>query len=452
MATWWKRTHNTARIVALSALDRRVPYASTETLQRIQNLRLRSTIQHAYKTVPFWRRAMEERGITPRDIRSVGDLEKLPIIDGETVVDNSQAFLSTEFPKMNYIALHSSGSQSAVRRAIYWDEKSALEGLAYGERDRRVLRSYLGDTREAWMSPRVSMLRESSSAIAMADFRRNLVLLPKKALATHMLPPDQPIEHIVDEMNRIQPAVVFSYGSHAEYFFRYILDRDLSVSLPRVWVYGSDMLTDAARELIEREFGCPMHSTYQSVEAGRLGFTCEQRKGFHLNTDLCAVRIVDDQGRTVAPGEIGEVVISNLRNRAMVLLNYRLGDIATISRDPCPCGRSLPLLRSLLGRRGTILRMQDGRAVSDLVFSEHCSDTLERVLFWQVVQETSSRLRWRIVPRSSVNRNELKRKLVASSRDLAGSEVDVLVEFLNAFPIPPSGKTARVVSLGHSSQ
>jgi phenylacetate-CoA ligase len=87
------------------------------------------------------------------------------------------------------------------------------------------------------------------------------------------------------------------------------------------------------------------------MEAGTIGFQCERREGFHLNVDLCAVRIVDAEGRTVPPGTSGDIVISSLDNRATVLLNYRIGDRGTLSPQPCPCGRSLPLLASLEGRR-----------------------------------------------------------------------------------------------------
>lgn len=260
VVNWVGRTKNTIRIAALSAVDRRVPYDPVETLEMIQNRRLRSTIQYAYRNVPFWRQAMDERGGRPRNIQSVADLERLPIIDGRCLLERPRDFLSAEFPRMKCIALHSSGSTSAVRRTIYWDEKAALDGVAYGERDRRVLRGYLGSSREAWIGSRVSMLRENATAIAMAEFQKALVLLPEKALPTRMLPPDQPIERIVSEMNRIRPAVVFSYGSYAEYFFRYLLDRSLTVCLPRVWVYGADTLSDEARKLIEGDFRVPLHS------------------------------------------------------------------------------------------------------------------------------------------------------------------------------------------------
>ena len=82
-------------------------------------------------------------------------------------------------------------------------------------------------------------------------------------------------------------------------------------------------------------------SRYNAAEAFKIGFYCEQRTGFHLHEDLCHVRIAGADGATAGPGEVGRIVISNLVNRASVLLNYPIGDLGAIAAEPCPCGRTL---------------------------------------------------------------------------------------------------------------
>ena len=100
------------------------------------------------------------------------------------------------------------------------------------------------------------------------------------------------------------------------------------------------------REFIEGTFGIPVFSRYNAMEAFKIGFFCEQRSGFHIHDDLCHVRIVGDDGQTLPPGQQGQVVISNLVNRATVLLNYRLGDVASISTARCACGACLGSFRN----------------------------------------------------------------------------------------------------------
>ena len=94
-------------------------------------------------------------------------------------------------------------------------------------------------------------------------------------------------------------------------------------------------------------------SRYCAVESFKIGYFCEERTGFHLHEDLCHLRVLAADGREAAPGEPGEVVISNLVNHASVLLNYRLGDIATYSSEHLPVRAHAPYaLRRARTRRG----------------------------------------------------------------------------------------------------
>ncbi len=104
-------------------------------------------------------------------------------------------------------------------------------------------------------------------------------------------------------------------------------------------------------------------SRYSAAEAFKIGFYCERRTGFHLHEDLCHVRVVGADGATAAAGEVGRIVISNLVNRATVLLNYPIGDLGSMAAEPCPCGRSFRVLSELEGRVEDILPLPDGRFV-----------------------------------------------------------------------------------------
>jgi phenylacetate-CoA ligase len=92
--------------------------------------------------------------------------------------------------------------------------------------------------------------------------------------------------------------------------------------------------------MITEQFGIPLIALYNAVESFKIGFMCEEGKDYHLHEDLCHVKIVDKSGKTVADDEQGEVIISNLVNRATVLLNYRLGDFASRTSRTCACGRT----------------------------------------------------------------------------------------------------------------
>ena len=128
-------------------------------------------------------------------------------------------------------------------------------------------------------------------------------------------------------------------------------------------MYMGEALPHGGREQIEGTFGIPVMSRYSAAEAFKIAFYCEQRTGFHLHEDLCHVRVVGADGATAAPGEVGRILLSNLVNRASVLLNYPVGDLGAIATEPCPCGRSFRVLSELEGRVEDILPLPDGRFV-----------------------------------------------------------------------------------------
>ena len=131
-----------------------------------------------------------------------------------------------------------------------------------------------------------------------------------------------------------------------------------------------------------RDSGVRLWSGYSAIETGRVGFQCEVGRGHHLNLDSCALRVVGRDGRPASNGEEGDLVVSNLVNRATVILNYRSGDVGAMGEGPCSCGRTLPLLARMHGRSSDIVRLADGRELPALVF-----DAMFR---WELRQALSS--------------------------------------------------------------
>jgi phenylacetate-CoA ligase len=439
---WFKRALNTGYIGALAYVNRRIPFWPLARIERLQSYRLRAIIRHAYDTVPFYRQAMNERGLRPSDFRTVEDLSDLPLIDGPTLRTNTEAFMSARHSDDSRQGFYSAGSASGVIRLIHWDNTSVLRKLACHERDRVVLNNLLG---EGPRHPQVFIIPSESTGIKLRAFWKEHTVLPLDHGERQTLSPDQPFDVVAERINVIRPQVVFSYGSYAEHFFRFLTERQMTVAVPRVWVSGGDMLSPRGRQLIENTFGCPTYSTYQSTETGRLGFECERRQGFHLNIDLCSVRLIDEDGRTVEPGEVGEVVISNLHNRATVLLNYRLDDWGVMAREPCTCGRSLPVLQRLEGRTSEMLHLADGRSISGLTLEAYCDPELTTTIQLQIVQPRSGQIRWRIVPFSNADRDTLRRSLLEKCRLVLGEDTQVDVEFVEKIRTTPQGKLLRVV-------
>ena len=173
--------------------------------------------------------------------------------------------------------------------------------------------------------------------------------------------------------------------------------RDRSTCICRdLAIFGGEALTAPGRELIARGFGVPLTALYNAVESFKIGFACEKGQDYHLHEDLCHVKIVNRTGARMADGERGEVVISNLVNRATVLLNYRIGDVAARVTQRCDCGRTLPLLREIEGRVEDVLVLPNGAFLHPLAIWGVFKDKRD-VLRYQLTQHAIDRFELRLV-------------------------------------------------------
>jgi len=438
-----RRFVNTAYVTSLAYVERRIPFWPAERIEHLQQRRLRSIVQHAYDTVPFYRQVMDERHLRPMDFKNVTDLSALPLLDESVVWSNLEQFMSSQYRRRPVLKFHTSGTYSKIQKPIYWDHFSALRRLAYNERDRAVLSKLLG---QGWGQNQLFLLPEVSASRIIRKFWDGQILTPRRVARRSFFSPERPFDEVVFQMNTVKPQVVFSYGSYAEEFCRFLADRRPQVALPKVWMYGGDMLSETIKGWMESNFNCIVYSTYQTVETGRIGFQCERRKGFHLNIDLAPIRLIDQSGKTVEPGQQGEVVVSNLYNRAMVLLNYRLGDLGVLATKPCPCGRNLPLLEKLGGRLFETIRLPDGRRFITDVVEIDFKDEMKSSLQAQITQVEPGRLLWKIVPSLSTDREALRQRLLEKSKSIFG-DIEVEVEFVEKIPRTSAGKFSRVIPL-----
>jgi phenylacetate-CoA ligase len=438
-----RRFVNTVYVAALAYQERRLPFWPIERIEQLQQHRLSSMIHHAYATVPFYRQAMEERHLRPGDFKKVTDLGTLPLVDDSFIWSNLEQFMSSRYIHRPRLKVQTSGTYSKIQKSTYWDHWNALRRLAYNERDRAVLNKLLG---QGWGQNQLFLLPEVSASLVMRKFWDHQTLTSLSLPRRSFFSPERPFDEVVSQINTVKPQVVFSYGSYAEEFFRFLADSRHPIALPKVWMYGGDMLSKGGEEFIKKTFSCIIYSTYQTVETGKIGFQCERRAGFHLNIDLSPIRLIDESGQTVEPGQQGEVVVSNLYNRAMVLLNYRLGDLGVLATRPCPCGRTLPLLEKLGARVYETIRLPDGRRFITDVLEIEFKNELESSLQAQIIQLGPHQVLWRIVPSARTDREALCRRMLEKSKSIFGN-IEVEVELVEKISRTSAGKSLRVIPL-----
>ena len=328
--------------------DRRIPYLPREQLDAVRDGNVRAMVAHAARHVPFYRDWFAREGADPREIRTAHELERLPTLDKRQVREEPRLFLAEGAAARGAVRVTTSGS-TGTPTEIHHDRRSLLLNIPYGERERRPVIDGTGGSfrpREMYVGNETSVIKTVT-----AFYRANtLFVRPRRRFVSVRTP----VEEVAAMIDAERPDLLTGYGGWIHLFFRTVAARGIELrDPPKMVMYMAEALPPGGLELIEGEFGIPVMSRYSAAEAFKIGFYCEHRTGFHLHEDLCHVRA----------GESGRLVISNLVNRATVLLNYPIGDVGTIGDATCPCGRTLRVMNELEGRVEDMLPLADGRVV-----------------------------------------------------------------------------------------
>lgn len=421
----------------------RFPFRPLDQIHKEQARRVRAMVAYAYRHVPYYQETMSRMGLRSSDFETAADLAQLPIIERDQVQRDPTYFVSTAQPLEEYLELRSGGSTGAPR-AIYHNAAALFESRAHGQRERSILKASVGASaghRETIFVPPIT------SGMKVGAFCQQHSITPTNlAIERQYLSLLDPPEENLPRVNAFKPDLWRGYGSYMETLFAYLDATGAPFHRPKAVAYTSDALSAPARRLIEEKYGIPVFGAYRAIETFKLGFECQEHNGYHLNIDLYPLRIVGPDGEPLPPGESGDVIVSNLVNRATVLLNYRLGDLAATLPGPCACGRTLPRLSVLHGRNDDWIQLASGKIVHPQAI---------RVLFtnessiWQyrVVQQAPDHFQVAIVSAEQANPEEMARRITARFIRQLGSDITVDVAFVESIERTPGGKLRPILSM-----
>lgn len=434
---WHARLAGSARLAMELAGQARLPFRPLEAIRRAQARRVRAMITHAFRTVPHYRDAMRRLGLTPADFTSAHDLGRLPVIERSDLQRDPERFRSSAFAPHDLLELHS-GGRTGEPIAVWHDLAAVIANAAHGERDRAVWAGSLVP-RTGYREAVLGML-EGSDASVQRFLRRGIVLPARADIERRYLSGLDPVPRTLAALNAFRPHVVHGYGSMLEFLFAHVASSGAPFARPAVVTYSSDDLGPVTRRFIERDLGVPVFATYEAIEALKIGFECARRNGYHLNVDLYPLRV--DAG--------GDVIVSNLVNRATVLLNYRLGDRAELSQDACPCGRRLPLMSRLDGRRDAVLRRADGTALLPIAVAIIFSHTTG-VRHYQVHEVERLQLVVRLVVDAACDRHSVESHVAAALVRAIGDPVRLRVDFVDRIEPTAGGKLQRILPYAYDA-
>jgi len=419
---------------------RNVMYSSPEEQNKIQTARLREIVTHAYETVPYYHRVFDGLGLKPSDIRTKEDLHKLPTITKADLRTGAESFISRTADLSHCIHIRTSGT-SGIPSSIYYDEEAMLAHLSISLRWNTLFRSLTSSLRQRRAN---LILPNSASYVTHNYWKKNLPFF-NFFQDLRVLSIFEPVSKNVEALNEFKPHIIYSYGSYLTLLMRHLLggeEGDIKFK-PRVVTFCADALNPKARKLIEDTFDCPVFGLYGAGEALGMGFECELHHGYHMCVDAYPINVIDENGDPVGEGESGEIVVSNLTNKAMVILNYRLGDRVRMGGNDCSCGCRLPMIKEIEGRSDDVIVLEDKLILPDYFLAKFREK--EYVYQYQVIQEDLHNLRVTVIPSKEwtpIFDAELRKDL----RAIVGDDISVTIELVKEIPRSSGGKYKTVIS------
>ena len=320
--------------------------ASREQIKAWQNERLVKQVQHVWDNVPYYRKKMEEKGLTPADIQSTADLYKLPFLSKDDLREAYPYGLLGK-PLSECVRIHSTSGTTGKRVVAFytqhdvdlWEECCARAIMAVG-----------GDKDDVVQVAYGYGLFTGGAGLHGGSHKVGCLTLPMSSGST-----DRQLQFMTD----LGSTILCCTPSYAAYLSESIHERGLRDQIKlKAGIFGAEAWSQKMREDIEKGLGIKAYDIYGLTEISGPGvaYECEAQTGMHINEDHFIAEIIDPETGEVLPeGSKGELVFTCITKEAFPLLRYRTRDICVLTREACPCGRTHIKMCKPMGRSDDML-------------------------------------------------------------------------------------------------
>ncbi|ANA40114.1 phenylacetate--CoA ligase family protein [Geobacter anodireducens] len=408
----------------------RTQYLPEAALRRVQWERLTDLLAYVWDNNEFYRERMEQAGLTPETVTSPEEFRKIPVLSKECIRQNTLAMISRGYDVGSLMKFKTGGS-TGKSLEIYLTEECSERRNACARRHDRWAGWNPGEPIGAvWGNPELPL--------DMKSRLKDWFLSPVIYLDT-MSVTEASVRAFAAEWKQVQPTLLYGHAHSIFVLAEFVRELGLSSITPKGILSTSMMLMPHERRTIESVFGIKVTDRYGCEEVSLIASECEKHEGMHLNIEHLYIEFLREDGSPASPGEPGTIVVTDLMNRAMPFIRYRVEDVGVPSDRKCRCGRGLPLMESVTGRVADFLIKKDGSRVAGISLIENTLTKMPGIVQMQIVQESMDSLVVRVVPGA-----EFKDSTQCGLRDylaeLFGSGTAVEVSIVDAIAPEASGK------------
>jgi phenylacetate-CoA ligase len=360
-----------------------------DELHRLRLHKLRALLEHAFTNTAFYRQRFREAGITPADIRDFDDLRRLPPLTKADLVQHPSELLAANL-RPSELHRTTSGGSTGTHTPFHRDNKCLDIKLAAQLRFNRWCGWDVGDKvaviwpafqdltpRETWKAKLRRMLIDRSLVLYSGGLKEAVMA------------------QLAKDLHRFAPRLIRAFPYPLAVFTEYLRDATPYRVRPTGVLTTAEPLLPHHRVLFEQVYQCPVFNCYGSRECGHTASECEAHDGLHINAECLHVEF-EMEGRPVAPGKPGHLLITDLDNYGTPFVRYEIGDIGAPLAGLCSCGRTLPRMAMTAGRDTDFLYSpHDGSLVTGSICHELVADGPD-VGQLQIIQDARDHLTIRV--------------------------------------------------------
>lgn len=418
----------------------RTQFLSPEEIRDLQFRRLGKLLRASYEFCPFYKKRWDEHGFHPDQIKTLDDTHLIPMVSKRDVQLHADEMIRTDKTKADLVR-NMTGGSTGEPVVFYMDPERVTTRAASTIRHDRWAGIDVCTLKGAlWGHPRESRSIGKTAWNAFTErWIYRWVILDTSSLD------ESKMRKFVDTLNRERPRSFITYANSMYLFARFMESRGLKLGYTPVSIVSTaEVLEESRRETIERVLGCPVFNRYGSRETSVIASECDRHDGMHVNAEALLVETVKD-GKQVAPGELGEVVITDLLNYGMPLIRYRIRDVGTPVEGVCACGRGLPRIKISGGRVTDFLVTPSGKIVSGASMTIFLTANAPNVQRMQLYQAKPERVEFRIV-RGEGYTSETDDYIKREARKYLGDDVEAVLKYVDEIEQPASGKLLYCIS------
>ncbi len=309
-------------------------------------------VKHAFENSAFYRAKYTASGFEPGDLKTPSDFDQLPILEKKEIREHAADLLCSGYDATS-LNTATTGGSTGPPLTIPIDPAAPMAEISW-----RMLR---------WWGTHIS---ESSAYLYRAVPERSRQVLQKMLLWPTRRNWIKALEMDEGQMERFyrqlcvdRPAYLIGYVGAVDVFAGFLERKGLQLEgLQAIWTTAAP-LAEGKRQYLQKVYNAPVYTQYGSCEFYWIAAECRKQEGMHIANDIRHVDVVDN-ARPVPEGDFGDLVVTDLCNRAFPLIRYRLGDRGRVLEKPCDCGLPFPMMDYVDGRITDKVYLPDGTAVA----------------------------------------------------------------------------------------